>query len=412
MHYCGIVDSRDSEWYDEVLKACSSLEVNDFLHDASPYVSNRPLPPYRGAAIASSQGAPSTSAPPVRLVEIEIFHDSHERRLPNYPDISEDEPYMGTSFGQGGGGFNQFGSTEGAISGSDFLRNPGPSTLDVTEPVSSSRGFQSQEKGSVGVPRSSHVAKRTRLQRFMQGGRSALRAPGGHLHPANVPSSIAVTGGNTGPTNELSPDAWSGHSSPHEIGDVNASSIPQHEPHEEDRLQPERSDMSMDDALGVGELQSDAEAPARPSSDVASAIAAVVLSAVTVGGLGAISDTDAGVHDAEGMTLQRVARRRRSQCSWGESSLSIWMTATSRIGGCSVTAKTLMTRKFRIGKKWMLTSRLHYVGRLLDPIQALLRLKFRLQYHSRLILLLSHLLGFRTPYSMQQGRPPIWMLSL
>jgi hypothetical protein len=52
MYYRGIVDSRDSEWYDEVLKACSSLDVNDFLHVVSPYVTNRPLPPYRAAAIA------------------------------------------------------------------------------------------------------------------------------------------------------------------------------------------------------------------------------------------------------------------------------------------------------------------------------------------------------------------------
>jgi hypothetical protein len=84
-------------------------------------------------------------SPWVQLMETEIFHDSHERRLPNYPDISRDEPYLGTSFGQGGGGFNQFRSMEIAISGSDFLRNPGPSTLDGTEPVSSSRGYQSQE---------------------------------------------------------------------------------------------------------------------------------------------------------------------------------------------------------------------------------------------------------------------------
>jgi hypothetical protein len=100
-------------------------------------------------------------------VETQIFHDSHERRLPNYPDISKDEPYMDTSFGQGGGGFNQFGSMEGAVSRSDFLRNPGLSILDVTEPVSSNRGYQSQERGSVGASRSSYVAKRTRLQRFM-----------------------------------------------------------------------------------------------------------------------------------------------------------------------------------------------------------------------------------------------------
>jgi hypothetical protein len=65
MHYRGIVNSCDSEWYDEVLKAYSSLDVNDFLHNVSPYGTNRPLPPYRAAATASGQGAPFISAPPV-----------------------------------------------------------------------------------------------------------------------------------------------------------------------------------------------------------------------------------------------------------------------------------------------------------------------------------------------------------
>jgi hypothetical protein len=49
--------------------------------------------------------------------------------------------------------------------------------------------------------------------------------------------------------------------------------------------------MSMDDAHGVGELQSNAEAPARPSFDVASAL--------TAGGLGIVNDIDAGVHNVE-----------------------------------------------------------------------------------------------------------------
>jgi hypothetical protein len=114
----------------------------------------------------------------------------------------------------------------------------------------------------------------------MQGGRSALRAPGGHLHPVNVPSSTAVGGGHSGPTNELSPDSWFGHSSPHETGNVNASAPSQREPHEED-------------------LQSNAKAPTKPSSNVASAIAAVAPSAVTAAGLGAINDTKARVHDGE-----------------------------------------------------------------------------------------------------------------
>jgi hypothetical protein len=133
----------------------------------------------------------------------------------------------------------------------------------------------------------------------MQGGRSALRAPGGHLHPVNVPSSTAVGGGHSGPTNELSPDSWFGHSSPHETGNVNASAPSQREPHEDDCPQPERSTMVMDDATAGVDLQSNAKAPTKPSSNVASAIAAVAPSAVTAAGLGAINDTKARVHDGE-----------------------------------------------------------------------------------------------------------------
>jgi hypothetical protein len=55
----------------------------------------------------------------------------------------------------------------------------------------------------------------------------------------------------------------------------------------------------MDDATAGVDLQSDAEAPARPSSDVAFAVAAAALSAVTAAGLGAVNDTEARVHDRE-----------------------------------------------------------------------------------------------------------------
>jgi hypothetical protein len=133
----------------------------------------------------------------------------------------------------------------------------------------------------------------------MQGGRKTLRAPGGHLHLVNVPSSIVVGGGHSGPTNELSPDSWSSHSSPHETGDINASAPSQREPHKDDRPQLERSAMVMDDATVGVDLQSDAEAPARPSSDVASVLAAVAPSVVTTVGLGAVNDTEARVHDRE-----------------------------------------------------------------------------------------------------------------
>jgi hypothetical protein len=57
--------------------------------------------------------------------------------------------------------------------------------------------------------------------------------------------------------------------------------------------------MVMDDAIARVDLQSDAEARARPSFDVASAVAAVVQSAVTAAGLGTINNTEAHVYDEE-----------------------------------------------------------------------------------------------------------------
>jgi hypothetical protein len=65
-----------------VLDECSSLDVNDFLHDVSPYVTNRLLPPYRAPATAAAQDAPFTSAPPVRFVESDIFESVLETRHP------------------------------------------------------------------------------------------------------------------------------------------------------------------------------------------------------------------------------------------------------------------------------------------------------------------------------------------
>ena len=144
MHYRGILDDGDLEWYEVVLKECKSLDVNDFLHNISPYVTNRPLPPICATATVGGQGALPPSAPPIRLIEIEIFHDSHKKRFPQYPDINSDELDMGTSFGQGGGGFNQFGSIERALSGSNFLSNPEASSLSGSEPKSSSQRYDSQ----------------------------------------------------------------------------------------------------------------------------------------------------------------------------------------------------------------------------------------------------------------------------
>ena len=136
---------------------------------------------------------------------------------------------------------------------------------------------------------------------------------GGHLHWANVASSIAVGGGNIGPTYELSPNAWSGHSSPHETSDVNTLVPSQHEPHEDDHLQPECSTMVMDDTTAGMDLQSDADASAKPSSDVASVVVAIAPSTITTADVGAVDNTKPCVHNGENKgdgTLEGSKKRK------------------------------------------------------------------------------------------------------
>jgi hypothetical protein len=129
----------------------------------------------------------------------------------------------------------------------------------------------------------------------MQGGKNALRAARWSFASGECAILCRVGGGHSGLTNELSPDSWSGHSSPHETGDVNSSAPSQREPQKDDRPQPERSAMVMDNATARVDLQSDAEAPAKPSSNVA----AVAPSTVTAAGLGVVNNTEARVHDGE-----------------------------------------------------------------------------------------------------------------
>jgi hypothetical protein len=45
LNYRGIIDPTDLEWYTAILEECKSLDINDFLHDVSPYVVTRTLPP-------------------------------------------------------------------------------------------------------------------------------------------------------------------------------------------------------------------------------------------------------------------------------------------------------------------------------------------------------------------------------
>ena len=130
------MEDGDLKWYEAVLKECKSLDINDFLHDVSQYVTNRPLPPICTAAITGGQGAPSPFVPPIRLIKTEIFHHSHERKFSQYTHISGDDLDGHLFFEQGNRRFNQFGSMERVFSGFDFLSNPGAASFPSSEPES------------------------------------------------------------------------------------------------------------------------------------------------------------------------------------------------------------------------------------------------------------------------------------
>ena len=73
MHYRGIVDSPDDEWYDAELDKDKSLDVNDFLHDVNLFVTNRLLSLNCAPATIATQLAPSTFALLVQFIEGDIF---------------------------------------------------------------------------------------------------------------------------------------------------------------------------------------------------------------------------------------------------------------------------------------------------------------------------------------------------
>jgi hypothetical protein len=90
LHYRGIVDTRDLEWFEVMLEECDLLDISDFLHNVSPYMVNRPRPSYRAPATGVPQQAPSSAALLVCFVELEIF-ESAPRAMPGRSlDTQED----------------------------------------------------------------------------------------------------------------------------------------------------------------------------------------------------------------------------------------------------------------------------------------------------------------------------------
>ena len=73
LNYRGIVDLMDLEWYTAILKEYKKLDINGFLYDVSPYVTNCPLPPQCAAFSSVFDPSRPTVVPHHRLVKTDIF---------------------------------------------------------------------------------------------------------------------------------------------------------------------------------------------------------------------------------------------------------------------------------------------------------------------------------------------------
>jgi hypothetical protein len=140
LHYWGIMDPLDLEWYTAILNECKSLNINDFLHNVSPYVVTRPLPPQRAEPTKISNLSHPTAVPRHRIVESKIFQSVETRWVRS--DSREDTPYLGTLVGEGSREFNQFGTMQGEVTRSELFTDPDIFTAEGGNLVSSSQGYQ------------------------------------------------------------------------------------------------------------------------------------------------------------------------------------------------------------------------------------------------------------------------------
>jgi hypothetical protein len=112
LNYRGIIDPMDLEWYTAILEECKSLDINDFLHNVSPYVVNRTLPPQRAASSNVSDSSRPAAVPRRRLVETDIF-GSGETARERSSAPRQDTLNLGTFLGEGSHEFNQFETMRG-----------------------------------------------------------------------------------------------------------------------------------------------------------------------------------------------------------------------------------------------------------------------------------------------------------
>ena len=188
------MDPTDLKQYTTILEEYKSLDINDFLHDVSLYVVNRPLPPQRAAFNSVSDSSCSTVVPRRCFVETDIFElEETARGRSSAPH--EDTPL----FGEGSRKFDQFGSMQG-----EMRRDLDVFATEVENPVTSSQGYQSHLGTHSGGLM--HNKKKSRLQPFPEERET--------LDHATTGAPLMERDNEVGGGAQRSPSSWFGHSFP------------------------------------------------------------------------------------------------------------------------------------------------------------------------------------------------------
>jgi hypothetical protein len=294
----------DLEWYTAILDECKSLDINDFLHNVSLYVVNRTLPPQDAAPSNVSDSSRPAAIPRHRLVETKFFGlGEMVRERSSAP--RQDTPNLGTLFGEGSRKFNQFGTMQG-----EMHRDLDVFAAEVGNPVSSSRGYQSQYPIGLGFCRGRlyHSKKKSKLQPFPEQGESSDCTTAGA--PLTEHSNEVGGGAQSSQPRCSSPGSWSGNSSPNQSGGA-AFEPPSHHPEDDDNAGDEQpstalshlTEMEVDNLAAVPQCLSGEVVPDKPPSPSAGA--------QPPSDAGGIQDDDARVDFVDEKGKEKVEEKKK-----------------------------------------------------------------------------------------------------
>jgi hypothetical protein len=304
LNYRGIIDPTDLKWYTAILEECKSLDMNDFLHNVSPYVVNRTLPPQQAASSNVSDSSRPAAVPCRRLVETDIFRlGEMARERSSAP--RQDTPNLGTFLGEGSRKFNQFGIMRG-----EMRRDPDVFSAEEGNPVSSSREYQSQYPMGSSARRGGQFRsqKKSRLQPFHEQGETLDLPTAGA--PLTEHSNEVGGGAQSSPPRRSSPASWSGNSSPNKSGGA-AFEPPSHHPEDDDNAGDEQpptalshpTEMEVDNLAAAPHPLSGEVVPDKPPSPSSGA--------QPPSEAGAIQDDDARVDVVDEKGKEKVEEKKK-----------------------------------------------------------------------------------------------------